>query len=162
MTEAYREYLELLDAMGEGLDRLSALSEKKITAVRQDDLMALDEIMKQEQALALAFRGMEQSQEKLMGRLGWQGVSLSKTAEQFPPELRGEAVRAVQALQGRYQAYRAVSGSARDALENGIREVDAMIAGLGGAPAPQAVSGPGYGQREDAAPPQSMKTDFRA
>ena len=30
MTDAYREYLELLDAMGEGLDQLSALSEKKI------------------------------------------------------------------------------------------------------------------------------------
>ena len=85
MTDAYREYLELLDAMGEGLDQLSALSEKKIEAVRKDDLMALDEIMKQEQALALAFRGIEQSQEKLMGQLGWREVSLSKTAERFPP-----------------------------------------------------------------------------
>ena len=124
--------------------------------------MALDEIMKQEQALALAFRGIEQSQEKLMGQLGWREVSLSKTAERFPPELQGEAVRAVQALQGRYQAYRSISGSARESLEGGIREIDGMIAGLGGAPAPQAVSGPGYGLREDAAPPQSMKTDFRA
>ncbi|GEM_PF-988893 len=162
MTDAYREYLELLDAMGEGLDQLSALSEKKIEAVRKDDLMALDEIMKQEQALALAFRGIEQSQEKLMGQLGWREVSLSKTAERFPPELQGEAVRAVQALQGRYQAYRSISGSARESLEGGIREIDGMIAGLGGAPAPQAVPGPGYGQREDAVPPQSMKTDFRA
>ena len=162
MTDAYREYLELLDAMGEGLDQLSALSEKKIEAVRKDDLMALDEIMKQEQALALAFRGIEQSQEKLMGQLGWREVSLSKTAERFPPELQGEAVRAVQALQGRYQAYRSISGSARESLEGGIREIDGMIAGLGGAPAPQAVPGPGNGQREDAVPPQSMKTDFRA
>ena len=162
MTDAYREYLELLDAMGEGLDQLSALSEKKIEAVRKDDLMALDEIMKQEQALALAFRGIEQSQEKLMGQLGWREVSLSKTAERFPPELQGEAVRAVQALQGRYQAYRSISGSARESLEGGIREIDGMIAGLGGAPAPQAVPGPGYGQREDAVPPQSMKTDLRA
>lgn len=162
MADAYREYLELLDAMGEGLDQLSALSEKKIEAVRKDDLMALDEIMKQEQALALAFRGIEQSQEKLMGQLGWREVSLSKTAERFPPELQGEAVRAVQALQGRYQAYRSISGSARESLEGGIREIDGMIAGLGGAPAPQAVPGPGYGQREDAVPPQSMKTDFRA
>ena len=162
MTDAYREYLELLDAMGEGLDQLSALSEKKIEAVRKDDLMALDEIMKQEQALALAFRGIEQSQEKLMGQLGWREVSLSKTAERFPLELQGEAVRAVQALQGRYQAYRSISGSARESLEGGIREIDGMIAGLGGAPAPQAVPGPGYGQREDAVPPQSMKTDFRA
>ena len=162
MTDAYREYLELLDAMGEGLDQLSALSEKKIEAVRKDDLMALDEIMKQEQALALAFRGIEQSQEKLMGQLGWREVSLSKTAERFPPELQGEAVRAVQALQGRYQAYRSISGSARESLEGGIREIDGMIAGLGGAPAPQAVPGPGYGQREDAVPPQSVKTDFRA
>lgn len=162
MTEACRAYLELLDAMGEGLDRLSALSEQKIAAVRKDDLLALDEIMKQEQALALAFRGMEQSQEKLMGQLGWQGVSLSRTAERFPPELRGEAVRAVQALQGRYQAYRAASASAREALEGGIREIDGMIAGMGGAPAPQQAPPPGYGRREDAAPPQSMKTDFRA
>ena len=163
MAEGYQGYLQLMADLGEGLDRLGALAEKKIAAVRQNDLMALDEIMKQEQALALAFRGMEQSQDKLADQLGWQGVSLSKTADQFPPELRGEAVQAVQALQEKYAAYRKLSAASREALENGIHEVDAIIAQLGGPPAPPPPGGPGYGPAaETAAPPQSMKTDFRA
>lgn len=162
MAEGYQGYLQLMADLGEGLDQLSDLAEKKIAVVRRNDLMGLDEIMKQEQALALAFRGMEQSQEKLAAQLGWQGVSLSKTAEQFPPELRGEAVQAVQTLKEKYAAYQKLSAASRQALENGIHEVDAIINQLGGAPVPQP-GGPGYGPAvKSAAPPQSMKTDFRA
>lgn len=160
MAEGYQGYLQLMADLGEGLDQLGALAEKKIAAVGKDDLLALDEIMKQEQALALAFRGMEQSQAKLAAQLGWQGVSLSKTADHFPPELRGEAVQAVKTLREKYVVYRKLSQSARQALESGIHEVDAMIAQLGGVPASQ--EGPGYRPAETAAPPQSMKTDFRA
>ena len=164
MADGYQGYLELLADLGEGLDRLSVLADQKIAAVRKKDLMALDEIMKQEQALALAFRGMEQSQEKLAAQLGFPGVSLSKTAERFPPERREEAVQAARTLQAKYAAYRQRSADARQALENGIHEVDSLIVQLGGVPETAEDRGPGYGQGDSssAAPPQTMRTDFRA
>ena len=64
MGDIYQAYLSLLRSLGESLEQLSALARKKAAAANADDLMALDEIMKQEQAMTLAFRGMEQTREK--------------------------------------------------------------------------------------------------
>ena len=69
MGDIYQAYLSLLRSLGESLEQLSALARKKAAAANADDLMALDEIMKQEQAMTLAFRGMEQTREKLLSEL---------------------------------------------------------------------------------------------
>ena len=54
MEEKYRSYLALMDALREGLARLTELANQKTAAVRQDNLMALDEVLKQEQNSPLA------------------------------------------------------------------------------------------------------------
>ena len=52
--EAYRFYLVLMGDIGTRLDQLSQLANQKTEAVRKDDLMALNEIIKQEQATKTA------------------------------------------------------------------------------------------------------------
>ena len=88
MNETFSSYLALLRSLGENLEQLTALARKKAAAANGDDLMALDEIMKQEQAMTLTFRGMEQTREKLLTQLGCGNVSLSRMPEHFPPERR--------------------------------------------------------------------------
>lgn len=160
MGDVYQAYLALLRSLGESLEELTALAKKKAAAANSDDLMALDEVMKQEQALTLAFRGMEQTREKLLAQLGCGNIPLSRMAEHFPPETQGQAGEAVAVLQKQYQDYRKEADAARLVLERHLREVDAIITGMGGAPAPE--EGPGYVPPPPPDTPPSMKTDFRA
>lgn len=160
MGEAYQAYLALLRSLGESLDQLSALARKKIAAANGDDLMGLDEIMKQEQAMTLAFRGMEQNREKLLAQLGCGNVPLSGLPKRFPPELQETAREAVALLQRQYQSYRREADEARTVLERHLREIDGILAGLGGTAAPE--EGPGYTPPPPPDTPPSMKTDFRA
>lgn len=160
MDDVYQAYLALLRSLGESLDQLSALAQKKTAAANGDDLMGLDEIMKQEQAMALAFRGMEQTREKLLEQLNCGGVPLSRMPEHFPPEMQGQAREAVAAVQRQYQNYRKESEGARLVLERHLREIDAIINEMGGAPAPE--SGAGYAPPPPPDTPPTMKTDFRA
>lgn len=160
MDGVYQAYLALLRSLGESLEQLSALAQKKIAAANGDDLMALDEIMKQEQAMTLAFRGMEQTREKLLDQLNCGNVPLSRLPEHFPPEMQDQAREAVAVLQKQYQDYRKDADAARLVLERHLREVDAIITDMGGAPAPE--GGPGYVPPPPPDTPPSMKTDFRA
>lgn len=162
MDELYRSYLNFLRSICRGLESLTDLNAKKLTAAQQDDLMGLNELLNQEQAQALNFRGLELTRDKLLPQLGLEGVPMSEVPGRFPPALREEARQAVEELKTRYAAYRQAAGKTRTLLEQNLHEVDGIIAQLGGPPA-GGPSGPGYGKEpEGSAPPPSMKTDFRA
>lgn len=161
MDELYRSYLNFLRSMDHGLESLIELNLKKLAAAQQDDLMALNELLNQEQAQALNFRGLELTRDKLLPQLGLVGVPLPQVPERFPPALREEARRAVETLGRRYQVYQNAAGKTRSLLEQTLREVESAIVQMGGPPA-GAESGPGYGAAPQSDPPPSMKTDFRA
>ena len=162
MDELYRSYLGFLRSMSRGLESLTALKEKKQAAAQAGDLMVLNELLNQEQAQALNFRGLEMTRNKLLAQLGLAGVPLSRAPEHFPPAMREEARQAVEELKSRYQAYQKTSGRARNLLEQGLREVDGIIKQLGGTPPPAAQTGPGYDKQPESETPPAMKTDFRA
>jgi len=157
MATAHEEYLALLDEVGKNLDQLTQLAGQKNQAVRKDDLLALDEVMKQEQAISLALRGLEQHRLKLLEQLGLKGVPLAGLAGKYPAELRAQAKQTVENLRSRYDIYRAASQSARTTLEINLHELEKIIAAHGGGPS----SGAGY-TPADVQPPSNMKTDFRA
>ena len=159
MKDQFEEYIALLETLKEELDRLAALARKKNEAVCGDDLMALDGIMRQEQAITLQFRGLEQKRGQLLAALGLSTVPLSDLPAHFPLERREAAQRAVDGVKDSYRVYQANSAVARNALESNLREVEHVLDMLGGGS--EGVSGPGYAPSE-AEPPQTMKTDFRA
>lgn len=157
MEERCTAYLALLDELQDSLDRLSALARRKINAVRQDDLLALDEVMKEEQALSLSLRSLEQRRGKLLAELGLEGVPLSGLVARFPTQLQPRATQTVRNLQRSYESFRTASEVARSTLECNLHELEKVIAAHGGNPA----QGAGY-LSPDAQPPKNMQTDFRA
>lgn len=161
MEELFRSYLSFLRSMSQGLESLTVLAEKKYAAAQTDDLLGLNELLNQEQAQALNFRGLELTRDKLLPQLGLTNVPLAKVPDRFPPAMQAEAREAASTLAARYAAYRKASGKARMLLEQNLREVDSAIAQMGGPPA-GSDPGPGYQKEAEAAPPPSMKTDFRA
>lgn len=162
MDELYRSYLGFLRSMSRGLESLTVLNEKKLAAAQEDDLMGLNELLNQEQAQALNFRGLELTRDKLLSQLELAGVPMTKVPDRFPPAMQAEARQAVEELRERYETYRQASGKARMLLERNLHEVESIIVQLGGPPS-GGPGGPGYGKEpEGSAPPPSMKTDFRA
>ena len=154
----HQAYLNLLKELSGSLNRLGELSEQKAQTVRQDDLLAMDEVLKQEQVLSLSLRGLEQRRVKLLAKLGMSNVPLSDLAEQYPPELQDEAKRTVEELRRSYKEFRARSDMARNLLEMNLHRIEKVVTAAGGDPkdlnagyAPPGVE-----------PPKNMKTDFRA
>lgn len=158
MDELHLSYLELLGELGGTLDRLSELSQEKVAAVRADDLIALDEVLKQEQAMALNLRGLEIRRQKLVPQLGLEGTALSHLAQKFPEHLRDKARAAADALHESYANYRSYSGQARETLELNLHQVEKVIAAAGADPK---LAAAGY-ETPSVEPPKKMKTDFRA
>ena len=157
MSDRYIAYLDLLDTLREKLSTLFDLASKKAVAVRSDDLTALDTIMRQEQALSLAFRGLEQKKATLSRELGIDTVPLSNLASHYPESLQLKARQTVSALQDQFQLYRAAAEVARNTLECNLHEIEKFLAAQEGVPA----AGPGY-ESPPVEPPRAMKSDFRA
>lgn len=157
MKNPFEDYLDLLDQLRGALEQLSDLAKQKSAAVRNDDLLRLDEIIRQEQAVALTFRGLEQRQNTLLNATGLKGVPLSALAEQYPPKMRLDARQRVEKLQNQYRIYQTCSEVARNTLECNLHLIEKVLASAAAAPE----GGPGYQAREPEIP-TAMKTDFRA
>ena len=155
MEHLFRSYLELLQSILSNLSQLTKLVHRKIEVAQMDDLEALDEILNEEQALALAFRGLEQKRLNLLRELDLSEVPLAQLSAHFPPEME-EAVRQTAAeLTEQYRTYHDGAQTARGILEHNLREVDRVLAVLNADPA----GNPGHVTQTPSSP--SAKADFR-
>ena len=161
MSTPHEAYLNLLRELGSLLEQLAGLARQKSAVVRQDDLLALDEVLKQEQALGLNLRGLELKRQKLLPQLGLEGTSLSDLPARYPPELELEARDAVRRLKDSYEVYRNSAELARTTLELNLRQIEKLVIAAGGDPK-DLDTGVGYVATENPEPPRNMKTDFRA
>ena len=134
MYEPYREYFAFMEQLGQTLDRLTELAKEKTAAVRRDDLLAVDECMKQEQALGLSLRTMDKKRETLLAAMGMQDVSLSGLAQHCPEEVRQEAAKAAGTLRDRYELYRSAADVARTTLECNLHQIEKLLADEADAP----------------------------
>ena len=158
MEALFRSYLGVLKELGGTLDRLTPLAQQKAEAVRGDDLLALDDVLKQEQALALNLRGLELKRLKLASQLGLDNVPLSRLHEHCPAQMADEARKAADALRESYGIYRGYANMARNTLELNLHQIDKALAEAGVDPK---LAAQGY-EAPPMEPPKKMKTDFRA
>ena len=158
MESQFRAYFGVLRELAGVLDRLTPLAQQKADAVRANDLLALDEVLKQEQALSLNLRGLELRRQKLASPLGLDGTPLSELPQRCPAELADEARKAAAALRMSYETYRGFSDVARNTLELNLHQIDKYLESAGVDPK---LAAQGY-EAPPTEPPQKMKTDFRA
>lgn len=158
MEQLHLSYLKLLEELASSLDRLAQLAQEKAAAVQADDLLALDEVLKQEQAMTLNLRGLELKRLKLVGQLGLDKVPLDELEGHCPPELAGKARETVDALRSSYTIYRSCADMARSLVELNLHQIEKVITAAGVDPA---VAASGY-EAPGVEPPKQMKTDFRA
>lgn len=126
MSASYEEYLMLLSDLSRQFAQLSDLAQEKTKAVRKDDLLALDEVLKQEQALALSMRGQEQRRLAMIQALNLEGVPLAQLAQNYPPELQLQAKDAAEGLAREYRIYCSAAEVARNTLECNLHEIEKL------------------------------------
>ena len=153
----YKDYLDFLSGLCGQLDQLARVEGDKISAVRGYDLAALDECMKQEQAMALSLRGSEQKRDRMLSQLGLAGVSLRDLPKRCPPEYADETSQMVERLLRAYQILQSVHEPARSLLERQLHLVEGQLREQGVEPSVDTSYQPTPGQR-----PQSLRTDFKA
>ena len=158
MEQRYLAYLDLLSQLNGHLEKLTQLAQAKAEAVRRDDLLALDEALKQEQVLTLALRGLEQKRLALLDQLGLKGVPLAGLERHYPNHLQLQARQVIDTLHRSYQVYRSASQTARNTLECSLHEIEKIITASGIDPAEASAGYEAPGKE----PPKNMRTDFRA
>lgn len=128
----YDDLLHFLGELRETLERLTAVQGEKRDSVQ--DLEALNECMKREQALSLSLRGMESRREKLLSELGLAEVPLREVPKHCPPGCREEAARAVEQVLRSYEVLRSAQGAARTMLEGRLHQIEGELERRGMAP----------------------------
>ena len=125
-------YLSLLEEVSGNLEQLAALAREKTAAVRKDDLMALDQVLNQEQAMSLTFRGLEQKRSKMLSDFGLGDVPLRGLMDHCPAGTEKETKRISETLRRKYEMFRTASDVARDTLECSLRGIERMMAANNG------------------------------
>ncbi|NCC66760.1 MAG: hypothetical protein EOM14_01010 [Clostridia bacterium] len=127
MDAQYGEYLALLEELGKTLDQLLKITKNKISAVRSDDLMALNECIKQEQALSLSLKSIERKRGEMLSNMRLADVPLSGLTERFPASLRRQAKEVTESVKAKYDRYVSASESARTILECALHQIEKML-----------------------------------
>ena len=131
MENPHQAYLALLNELSSSLDQLSQLARQKTQAVQRDDLIGLDEALKQEQAMTLSLRGLEQKRLKAVSQLDLEGSSLSSLASRYPDAMQIQARQTAEKLLRSYQEYRCAAEVARNTLELNLHEIEKIITASG-------------------------------
>ena len=127
MAASFEQFFKFLDELGQLLEQLTALTKEKTEAVHRDDLGAVNDCMKREQALSLSLRSMDVKREKMLAELGMTGVPLSGLAAHCPVEFRLEARQVEEDLRNRLAIYRSAANVARATLEISLHQIEQMI-----------------------------------
>lgn len=122
-----QNYLTFLSELHQALDTLSALEQRKISAVQAGNLEELEQCMKQEQAAALDLRGREQRRTALLKELGLEQVSLRDLPGHCPSQLRGQATELTQQVLRSYQVLSSAQTAARTLMESNLRRIQTEL-----------------------------------
>lgn len=85
---ALDQFCQVLTQTGDVLKALTQMEQKKANAASEKQHQLMDGFLKEEQALILKLRGLEQRRIKLMDGLGFQGLRFRQILEQASPELQ--------------------------------------------------------------------------
>lgn len=122
----------LLWELEQTLEKLTQTQREIAQAVRSDDLSALSECMKRQQALSLSLRNIDQRRVKLQEKLGLERIRLSELPAAIEDkEERLEVKKAADALSAQYKVMQSAAEVARSSLECSLHEVEKMMTNMG-------------------------------
>jgi len=124
MAATFQDFFQFLDQLADTLAKLTDITRAKTQAVRRDDLLKVNECMKQEQAYSLSLRNFDRKREKMLAELGLSAVPLLQFTDHCPEDLRLQAKKKVENLQNHFKIYQTAADAARTVLECNLHEIE--------------------------------------
>lgn len=136
MKQDFISMVELIRELTRAMDELTQTQRTVAAAVHTDDLAALAECMKKQQALALSLRNIDLKRAKQQQAMGIETLRLSELSDCAPDEETRQLVKnAAEQAANQYRLLQSASEVARSALECSLHEVEGMMTRMGIDPA---------------------------
>lgn len=84
------KFADLIRQFAELFDRLIPLEQEKLDIVKQNQVSALEDIIKREQAEIMTLRGLDQKRERLQKELGFPDMTFSEILERVSGDEKTE------------------------------------------------------------------------
>ncbi len=120
-ADLIRQFIELFD-------RMIPLEQEKLNVVKQNQVSALEDIIKREQAEIMALRGLDQKRERLQKDLGFAELTFQEILERVSGEEHGELQQLFDELSGRVKEFRSVTESSKTMMEVNLHAINKMVA----------------------------------
>ena len=153
----YEQYLSFLEELLREMNHLTEIGRQKLEAIQNHELDALNECIKQEQAISLTLRGLEQKRGKLLAAIGCENVPLSEMPHRCPEQYRSRTQELVNQLLMADKVYKSVQTPSRTIMERDLRSIRKELEARG---VEQELE-----DNYQSAPPargKGLRTDFRA
>lgn len=132
MNDKFESMIKLIDELTNTLADLSQMQRQIVSAVRADNLAGLADCMKQEQAISLRLRNIEQKRLKLQDELGLKDIKLSDLPLKAPNvDMQIKTRNAADKLTAQYKIVKSTSEVARSTLELNLRNVEQFMKKMG-------------------------------
>lgn len=121
-------FAELMKQLIELFDRMIPLEQEKLNVVKQNQVSALEELIKKEQAEIMALRGLDQKREKQQKELGFENMAFREILERLPQEQHEEFQELFDSLGARVKDFQSITESSRAIMEVNLHAINKMVA----------------------------------
>lgn len=121
------QFEQIINQMIQLFDEQLPLEEEKLRAVQEDDIAAVEDCMKREQAVVLKLRGLDQKREKILKENGWEGKTFRQIIEMAPQEKQFAYKQLLERLENSISLFQNANESALDTIRIHQREIEKVI-----------------------------------
>lgn len=118
---------QIINEMISLFDEHLPLEEEKLRAVQDDDVAAVEDCMKREQAVVLKLRGLEKKREEIQKSNGWEGKTFREIIEMIPQEKQSVYKQLLERLENSMSLFQNTNESALDTLRIHQREIEKVM-----------------------------------
>ena len=122
-----QNYLGFLTELNQALDTLTALEQRKLKAVQNNDLQTLDQCMKQEQALLLKLRGIDKKRESIQKDLGFENLTFTQIIEKAPLSHKKQLSEIFDTLNLKLDRYKDIFTNTQNAIEINLHNINKKL-----------------------------------
>ncbi len=127
----FESFIDILDQICGTVHSISQIERRKAQAASQGEHEAMDGILKEEQALLLKLRGLEQHRMKLQEGLGWKDLKFRQILEKVPDGQQKALDPLFQRLDRELTDFLSVRESSERIVKVKLREIDILLARRG-------------------------------
>jgi Fe-S oxidoreductase len=128
----YTEFKALMSEYNELLDGLLQIESEKIKSIAADELDAVGQCMRKEEAEMLRIKGIDSRREKLLKEMGFEGMTFGQVTEASAAVQKKELQPLYTQMKEKTERLQALAASTKNMLESKLIKAEAVMQTAGG------------------------------